>query len=155
MQHVFKAKEENNAPLIVIDPRFTRTAAHADQFLRIRPGSDVPIIWGMLWHIFKNGWEDKEFIRQRVYGLDEVRKEVAKWTPEEVERVSGVPEDQVYTAAKTMSDHRPGTFIWCMGGTQHTIGNNNIAPNRQTVHKLDIGIAAKGHRLGINLIRFQ
>jgi formate dehydrogenase major subunit len=125
MQHVFKAKEENNAPIIVIDPRFTRTAAHADQFLRIRPGSDVPIIWGMLWHIFKNGWEDKEFIRQRVYGLDEVRKEVAKWTPEEVERVSGVPEDQVYTAAKTMADHRPGTFIWCMGGTQHTIGNNN------------------------------
>ena len=125
MQHVFKAKEENNAPIIVIDPRFTRTAAHADHFLRIRPGSDVPIIWGMLWHIFNNGWEDKEFIRQRVYGLDEVRKEVAKWTPEEVERVSGVPEDQVYAAAKAMSDNRPGTFIWCMGGTQHTIGNNN------------------------------
>ena len=54
--------------MIVIDPRFTRTAAHADQFLRIRPGTDVPVIWGMLWHIFENGWEDKEFIRQRVYG---------------------------------------------------------------------------------------
>jgi formate dehydrogenase major subunit len=125
MQHVFKAKEENNAPLIVIDPRFTRTASHADHFMRIRPGSDVAVIWGMIWHIFKNGWEDKEFIRQRVYGLDEVRQEVAKWTPEEVERVSGVPEEQIYTAAKVMADHRPGTFIWCMGGTQHTIGNNN------------------------------
>jgi formate dehydrogenase major subunit len=125
LQHLFKAKEENNAPLIVIDPRFTRTAAHADQFLRIRPGTDVPIIWGMLWHIFKNGWEDKAFIRQRVYGMDEVRKEVAKWTPDEVERVTGVPENQVYAAAKTMADNRPGTFIWCMGGTQHTIGNNN------------------------------
>ncbi len=125
LQHLFKAKEENNAPLIVIDPRFTRTAAHADHFLRIRPGTDVPIIWGMLWHIFKNGWEDKEFIRQRVYGMDEVQKEVAKWTPDEVERVSGVPENQVYAAAKAMADNRPGTFIWCMGGTQHTIGNNN------------------------------
>jgi len=125
LQHVFKAKEENNAPLIVIDPRFTRTAAHANHFLRIRPGTDVPIVWGMLWHIFENGWEDKEFIRQRVYGMDEVRKEVAKWTPDEVERVSGVPEEQVYAAAKAMADNRPGTFIWCMGGTQHTIGNNN------------------------------
>jgi formate dehydrogenase major subunit len=125
LQHLFKAKEENNAKLIVIDPRFTRTAAHADHFLRIRPGTDVPIIWGMLWHIFKNGWEDKEFIRQRVYGMDDVRKEVAKWTPDEVERVSGVPENQVYAAAKAMADNRPGTFIWCMGGTQHTIGNNN------------------------------
>ena len=123
--HVFKAKEENNAPLIVIDPRFTRTAAHADQFLRIRPGTDVPITWGMLWHIFENGWEDRQFIEQRVWGMDEVRKEVAKWTPDEVERVTGVPEHQVYAAAKAMADHRPGTFIWCMGGTQHTIGNNN------------------------------
>ena len=32
----------------------------------------------MMWHIFKNGWEDKEFIRQRVYGMDQVRKEVEK-----------------------------------------------------------------------------
>ncbi|MCU7845887.1 MAG: formate dehydrogenase subunit alpha [Candidatus Thiodiazotropha sp. (ex Monitilora ramsayi)] len=125
LQHVFKAKEENNAPLIVIDPRFTRTAAHANQFLRLRPGTDIPVVWGMLWHIFKNGWEDKEFIRQRVYGMEDVKKEVAKWTPDEVERVSGVPEHQVYAAAKTMADNRPGTFIWCMGGTQHTIGNNN------------------------------
>jgi formate dehydrogenase major subunit len=123
--HVFKAKEENNAPLIVIDPRFTRTAAHADHYLKIRPGSDVAITWGMLWHIFKNGWEDKEFIRQRVYGMDEVKQEIAKWTPDEVERVTGVPENQVYAAAKAMADNRPGTFIWCMGGTQHTIGNNN------------------------------
>ncbi len=125
LQHIFKAKEENNAPVIVIDPRFTRTAAHADHFLRIRPGTDVPIIWGMLYHIFKNGWEDKEYIRQRVYGMDEVKAEVAKWTPDEVERVTGVPENQVYAAAKAMADNRPGTFIWCMGGTQHTIGNNN------------------------------
>ena len=41
LQHIFKAKEENNAPVIVIDPRFTRTAAHADHFLKIRPGTDV------------------------------------------------------------------------------------------------------------------
>jgi len=123
--HVFKGKEENNAPLIVIDPRFTRTAAHANYYLKIRPGSDVAIVWGMLWHIFKNGWEDKQFIQQRVFGMDEIRKEVAKWTPDEVERVTGVPEDQVYAATKAMAMNRPGTFIWCMGGTQHTTGNNN------------------------------
>ena len=125
LQHIFKAKEENNAPIIVIDPRFTRTAAHADHFLRIRPGTDVPIIWGMMYHIFNNGWADETYIRQRVYGMDEVKAEVAKWTPDEVERVTGVPEHQVYAAAKAMADNRPGTFIWCMGGTQHTIGNNN------------------------------
>ena len=125
LQHVFHATERNNAPLIVIDPRFTRTAAHADLYMRIRPGTDVPVIWGMLWHIFENGWEDKEFIKQRVYGMDDIRAEVAKWTPAEVERVSGVPEETIKRAAKIMAENRPGTFIWCMGGTQHTIGNNN------------------------------
>jgi formate dehydrogenase major subunit len=35
------------------------------------PGTDIPVIWGMMWHIFQNGWEDKEFINQRVYGMDD------------------------------------------------------------------------------------
>jgi formate dehydrogenase major subunit len=124
MQHIFRAKE-SGSKMIVIDPRYTRTAAHADHFVQIRPGTDVAIIWGMLWHIFENGWEDKKYIRQRVYGMDEVRAEVANWTPEETERVSGVPESVVKTAAKLMAENSPATFVWCMGGTQHTIGNNN------------------------------
>ncbi|MGX0902697.1 formate dehydrogenase major subunit [Roseovarius sp. MBR-79] len=123
--HVLKAKEENNAPLIVCDPRFTRTAAHADEFVRFRPGSDVALIWGILWHIFENGWEDKEFIRTRVWGMDQIKDEVKKWTPEEVERVTGAPGSQLRRVARTLANNRPGTLIWCMGGTQHTNGNNN------------------------------
>ncbi|ASJ75113.1 formate dehydrogenase subunit alpha [Granulosicoccus antarcticus] len=124
MQHILKAKE-NGSKLIVVDPRFTRTAAHSDQFIQMRPGTDVPVIWGILWHIFENGWEDKEYIRQRVYGMEEIREEVAKWTPAETERVTGIPEAQLKQAAQTMAENRPGTIVWCMGGTQHTIGNNN------------------------------
>ncbi len=123
--HLMKAKEQNNASLIVVDPRFTRTAAHADEYMRIRPGSDVAVIWGLLWHIFENSWEDKEFIRTRVYGMDEIRAEVKNWNPEEVERVTGVPGSQMERVARTLANNRPGTLIWCMGGTQHTTGNNN------------------------------
>ena len=123
--HLLRAKEQNNAPLIVCDPRFTRTAAHATEYVRFRPGSDVALIWGLLWHIFENGWEDKEFIRQRVWGMEEIRAEVKKWTPEETERVTGVPGSQMRRVARTMVNNRPGTVIWCMGGTQHTNGNNN------------------------------
>jgi formate dehydrogenase major subunit len=125
MLHILKAKEQNNAPLIVIDPRFTRTAAHADEHVRQRSGTDIPVIWGILWHIFENGWEDKEFIRQRVWGMDEIKAEVKKWTPAEVERVSGVPGKQLRRVARAMANNRPGTVIWAMGITQHTIGNNN------------------------------
>ena len=123
--HLLKAKEENNAPLIVCDPRFTRTAAHADEYVRFRPGSDVALVWGILWHIFENGWEDKEFIRTRVYGMDDIRQEVKKWNPEEVKRVTGAPGAQLERVARTLANNRPGTVIWCMGGTQHTNGNNN------------------------------
>ncbi|WP_417604697.1 formate dehydrogenase subunit alpha [Primorskyibacter flagellatus] len=123
--HLLKAKEENNAPLIVCDPRFTRTAAHADEYVRFRPGTDVALIWGILWHIFENGWEDKEFIRTRVWGMDQIREEVAKWNPDEVERVTGTPGSQLGRVARTLANNRPGTLIWCMGGTQHSTGNNN------------------------------
>ncbi|WP_321504883.1 formate dehydrogenase subunit alpha [Breoghania sp.] len=123
--HLLKCKEENNAPLIVCDPRFTRTAAHATEYVRFRPGSDVALVWGLLWHIFENGWEDREFIRQRVWGMDEVKNEIKKWTPEETERVTGVPGSQLKRVARTLVNNRPGTVIWCMGGTQHTNGNNN------------------------------
>ncbi len=123
--HVLKAKEQNNAPLIVCDPRFTRTAAHADEYVRFRPGTDVALVWGILWHIFENGWEDQEFIRTRVWGMDQIKEEVAKWTPEEVERVTGTPGSQLKRVARTLANNRPGTVIWCMGGTQHTTGNNN------------------------------
>src|SRR3546814_779761 len=125
LQHMLKAKEQNNAPFIVCDPRFTRTAAHADEYVRFRPGTDVAVIWGILWHIFENGWEDKEYIRQRVYGMDQVKAEVAKWNPEETERVTGVPGSQMERVARTLANNRPFAICWCMGSTQHHIGSSN------------------------------
>jgi formate dehydrogenase major subunit len=126
MQHLLESKELNHANFIVADPRLTRTAAHATEYVRIRPGTDIPVLYGMLWHIFKNGWEDKEFIRQRVYGMDDVRKEVEKWTPDEVERVTGVPEAQLKRVAEKFAKERPSTLIWAMGQTQHTVGTANV-----------------------------
>jgi formate dehydrogenase major subunit len=126
LQHLLEGKELNRANFIVIDPRLTRTAAHATEYVRMRPGTDIPILWGMLWHIFQNGWEDKEFIKQRVYGMDDVRKEVEKWTPEEVERVSGVPGEQLKRVAEKFAKEKPSTLIWAMGQTQHTVGTANV-----------------------------
>jgi formate dehydrogenase major subunit len=126
LQHVLSGKELNRANMIVIDPRLTRTAAHATEYVRLRSGTDIPVIYGMLWHIFQNGWEDKEFIEQRVYGMDDIRKEVEKWTPDEVERVSGVPGEQLKRVAKMFATEKPATLIWCMGATQHTVGTANV-----------------------------
>src|SRR3981081_2449262 len=58
--------------------------------------------------------------------MDDIRKEVAKWTPDEVERVSGVPGEQLKRVAKMFATEKPATLIWCMGATQHTVGTANV-----------------------------
>ncbi|MBI3935346.1 MAG: formate dehydrogenase subunit alpha [Betaproteobacteria bacterium] len=121
MLHTLHAKE-NGAKVIVVDPRFTRTAAKADKYYRIRSGTDVAFLWGMLYHIFKNGWEDKDYIKARVYGMDKAREEIMKWTPDRVEEVTGMKEHEVRDVAETMAKNRPSTIIWAMGQTQHTNG---------------------------------
>jgi formate dehydrogenase major subunit len=77
-KHMLKAKERNDALLIVIDPRYTKTAAKADMYARIRPGTDIPFMYGMLHLIFKHGWHDPEFIENRVFGMDYVIEEAKK-----------------------------------------------------------------------------
>src|SRR3989449_9226154 len=97
---------------------------NCDHQARICSGSDIAFIFGMLYHIFKNGWEDKKYIHDRVYGMDKVKEEVmAKWTPDKVTEVTGVPEAEVFNVAKTLAENRPGFIIWAMGQTQHTTGN--------------------------------
>ena len=134
-RHFLKAKENNGAKLIVVDPRYTRTAAKADYFAQIRPGTDIPFMYGMMNLIFENGWEDKKFIDERTYGIDEIRKEAAKWTPEVVEDVTGVPAKTLKEITEIYAKNRPGSVVWAMGLTQHTIGSSNtrIAPILQLV----------------------
>ncbi len=124
MQHILAAKEKNAAPLIVVDPRFTRTAAKADVYVRLRSGTDVAFVMGLVREIVKNGWHDKDFIAKRTFGFEEVMKVADRYTPEEVQRISGVEPALLKRVARLLADNRPGTLIWCMGGTQHSHGNN-------------------------------
>jgi formate dehydrogenase major subunit len=123
MLHMLHAKE-TGCKMIVVDPRFTRTAAKADEYVRIRSGSDIPFLFGVLYHIFKNGWEDKKYINDRVYGMDKVKADVmAKWTPDKVLEACGVDEARCAQGGHHDGQNRPSTIVWCMGQTQHTIGN--------------------------------
>ena len=124
-QHFLKAKERNNAKIIVVDPRFTKTAAKADLYARIRPGTDIPFMYGMLNIIFKNGWEDEKFISDRVYGVEDIRKEAIKWTPKIVSDITGVSVEKLMQITRVYAKSTPGTLIWAMGLTQHSIGSSN------------------------------
>jgi formate dehydrogenase major subunit len=125
MLHFLHAKELG-AKMVVVDPRFTRTARFAHHYVRIRPGTDIAFTWGMLWHIFRNGWEDRAYIEARTDGMEEVRQEVAKWTPDVVSDVTGVPEASVRMAAEMLAKNKPSSVVWCMGITQHHVGTANV-----------------------------
>ncbi|RXJ66315.1 formate dehydrogenase [Halarcobacter ebronensis] len=134
-KHFLQAKDRNGAKLIVVDPVYTKSAAKADHYLRIRTGTDVAFIYGLLHVIFKNGWEDKEFIDSRVYGMDEVREEAKKWTPEETSDVTGIPASQIVQIATLLAKTKPATVVWALGITQHSTGTSNtrILPILQLV----------------------
>jgi formate dehydrogenase major subunit len=103
-----------------------------------------------MWHIIKNGWEDKEFIQQRVYGFEDAKKEMEKWTPDEVERVSGVPGEQLKRVAQLFATQKPSTLIWCMGQTQHTVGTANV---RASCMLLLLTGNVGGQGMGANIFR--
>lgn len=124
MQHILHAKEVNNAPIIVVDPRFTKLAAKGTDYVRIRPGTDVSFVMGLVNAVITNGWEDKDFIRTRVSGYEEMVEVASHYTPEAVEDVTGIPASEVTRIAQLMANNRPTSFTWCMGGTQHSIGSS-------------------------------
>ena len=149
MQHLLRAKE-NGCKLIVVDPRYTRTAAHSDEYVRVRPGTDVAFIWGVLHVVLKNGWEDKDYIQSRVFGFDEIRKEVENYPPDLVANITGVPVEQIHRVAEITAKNRPGTLIWCMGLTQSTIGNNKT--RAASIYQLALGNIGKAGG-GANIFR--
>ena len=106
MLHMLHAKE-NGCKMIVVDPRFTRTAAKADEYVRIRSGTDIAFLFGMLHHIFKNGWEDKKYIaRPRLrHGQGAAKTCWPSGRPTRSQEACGVAEaDRSTRSAETMAE---------------------------------------------------
>jgi formate dehydrogenase major subunit len=125
LQHLLEARS-STARTSFRRSALTRTAAHATEYVRVRPGHPHPDdLRDALAHL-QNGWEDKEFISSASTAWTSVRKEVEKWTPDEVERVTGLPEAQLKRVAEKFAKERPSTLIWAMGQTQFTVGTANV-----------------------------
>ena len=122
---VFTAKE-NGAKLIVVDPRDIQMAHLADIHVRQRPGTDVAWINGMMNVIISEGLADEEFIAARTEGFEELKALVAEYTPERVEKISGIPAEDLRRAAIAYGQAETGSILYAMGITQHTTGRDNV-----------------------------
>jgi len=123
---LLRAHEERGSKLIVADPRRIQMAQHADLWLRQRPGSDVAWLNGIMNIIISEGLADQEFISTRTEGFEEVKETVAKYTPDVVERISGIPQDQLREAALTYGQAESAAIVYAMGITQHTSGVDHV-----------------------------
>ncbi|MEM2193601.1 MAG: molybdopterin-dependent oxidoreductase [Candidatus Methanomethylicia archaeon] len=168
---VTRAKERNNAKIIVLDPRYHRSASKADIYVRYRSGSEAIIFLGLIRYLMYEKPEriDWKYVEERTnapYDLDgnklddwktnknsifnKLKEIVGKFTPEEVERVSGIPKEKFYEIAETFTSLKPGNIYYAMGTTQHT--NAVQAIRAQAILQLLLGnIGVPGG--GVNALR--
>ncbi len=123
---MIKRAVKRGAKLIVADPRNIELARYADIHLRHRPGTDVALLNAMMQIIIKFGLVDEEFVNSRTEGFEELKKVVENYPPEIVERITGVPKDDIIRAAILYATHC-SAIIYAMGITQHTTGTANVA----------------------------
>ncbi|XUL91657.1 molybdopterin-dependent oxidoreductase [Streptomyces galilaeus] len=113
------------AKLIVVDPRRTATAAKADLFLQIAPGTDLALLNGLLHLLHENGHTDPEFIAAHTEGWEALPEFLADYAPDAVAALTGLAEDDIRTAARLIGEAGEWMSCWTMGLNQSTHGTWN------------------------------
>ncbi|MGW0936041.1 molybdopterin-dependent oxidoreductase [Streptomyces sp. NPDC002666] len=113
------------ARMIVVDPRRNATADKADLFLRIRPGTDLALLNGLLHLLHENGHTDDGFIAERTEGWEAMPEFLADYPPATVADITGIPEADIRRAAQWIGEAGEWTSCWTMGLNQSTHGTWN------------------------------
>ena len=121
-----QAVRQRGAKLIVADPRKIDLVDFAVLHLRHKPGTDIALVNGLMHIILDQGWEDKAFIKERTEGFEDFKAVVDQYTPERTSEITGVPIEDLETAAEILAHNKPASVLWAMGITQHTTGVGNV-----------------------------
>ena len=121
-----RAVRLNNKALIVIEPRRIDLVKHATLWLRQRPGTDIAVFNGLMNLIIQENLQDQAYIDERTENFEALREIVAKYTPEYVEQISGVPAAELRLAARLYAQAKAAAIVYAMGITQHTVGTDNV-----------------------------
>ncbi|WP_062978211.1 bifunctional nitrate reductase/sulfite reductase flavoprotein subunit alpha [Nocardia flavorosea] len=116
---------KSGAKLIVVDPRRTDTAARADLFLQIRPGTDLALLNGLLYLLVEAGDIDEQFIAEHTEGWAAMPDFLAAYTPDRVAGITGLAEADIRTAAGWIGAAGEWMSLWTMGLNQSTHGTWN------------------------------
>ena len=122
--------KDENGHLVVIDPRFTRTASLARTWIAPKPGTDVVLTLGFLNVIIEEDIYDHDFVETWCYGFDELREHVARYTPDFVSQYCDVPVEHIQTAARLFANARAAALVSGRGIDQ--VGRN-VAPTHRAI----------------------
>ncbi|MEV6329924.1 formate dehydrogenase subunit alpha [Streptomyces sp. NPDC051909] len=142
------------AALVVADPRAVGLARHADLHLRPRPGTNVALFHGLAHVLVAEGLTDAGFLRARATGLDELTALLADYPPARVAALTGVPAEDIRTAARLYGRAERPAVVYGLGVTEHLHGTDGV----RTLANLPIlrgavGGTGRGH--GISPLRGQ
>src|ERR1700732_5310671 len=98
------------AKLVVIDPYRTRTAACADWYLPINPGSDAALALGMMHVIINEGLHDTDYLARYTTGFDQLREKVQEYSPERVEKWTGIAASDIVKLAREYATTHPAVI---------------------------------------------
>jgi formate dehydrogenase major subunit len=121
-----RAVKQHGTKLIVIDPREIDLVKYADIWLRQKPGTDVAVFNGLMNVIIAENLYAKEYIAERTEGFDALKAVVEKYTPEYVEKISGIPAPDLKKAARMYAQAKSASILYAMGITQHISGTDNV-----------------------------
>jgi assimilatory nitrate reductase catalytic subunit len=122
----FEAQRLNGGQLIVVDPRRTATAQDATLHLRLTPGSDAILAYGLLHVLIHERLIDEAYIRERTEGFEALRPHAATYWPERVERMTGVPQRDIVGAARALGLARNAIILTARGAEQQSQGVANV-----------------------------
>src|SRR4051794_40636975 len=122
----FRAQKNNGGSLIVVDPRATPTSAAATLHLQITPGTDAALANGLLHIALKQGYVDEVFIARRTEGFEAVRRIASSYWPARVERITGIPEQQLGMAARLLGSAATVMILTARGPEQQSRGVDNV-----------------------------
>jgi len=111
--------------LIVADPRRSDLSRHATHFLQFKPDTDVALLNAMMHTIVHEGLVDEEFIRNRTIGYEDLKKNVANYSPEAMGPVCGIPAETIKAVARLYATAKSAMILWGMGISQHIHGTDN------------------------------
>jgi assimilatory nitrate reductase catalytic subunit len=117
---------ENGGRVVVIDPRVTSTGERADLVLQPVPGTDLALALGVLHLLVAAGAVDEDYVAARTTGFDVVRRSVAAWWPERVERVTGVAASEVRALADLLIGAGKVMVLSARGAEQHSQGTATV-----------------------------